>query len=270
MWCITTITPEYRERMYRILDLYKEPYKKGFPVICFDEKSKQLLEDSRRPIPLKPGSVKKYDYEYKRNGTCNIFAAVEPKAGKHYIQVTNQRTRKYFALFMKWLIENEYRKAKLIRIVMDNLNTHFEKSFYETFSKQRMQRNYWKRIQFVYTPKHASWLNMAEIEINMMDKECLARNIGNRKELEQELGAWCNKNNQEQRKIYWRFNYNQTIACLGKLSIGRRSVHMATETQPYVLGLEFRGWLARLWGSASRCQRSAVLPHGGGCPRLTT
>jgi hypothetical protein len=215
MWCITTITPEYRKRMYRVLDLYKEPYNKGFPVICFDEKSKQLLEDSRKPIPLKPGSVTKYDYEYKRNGTCNIFAAVEPKVGKHYIQVTDQRTRKDFAQFMKWLIENEYKKAKKVRIVMDNLNTHFEKSFYETFSKQESKRLL-KRVRFVYTPKHASWLNMAEIEINMMQKECLDRNIGNRKDIEKELEAWCKQNNQEKRKIYWRFTRKKADKKLSK------------------------------------------------------
>jgi hypothetical protein len=215
MWCITTITPEYRERMYKVLDSYQEPYNKGFPVICFDEKSKQLLEDSRKPIPLKPGSVKKYDYEYKRNGTCNIFAAIEPKAGKHYIQVTDQRRRKDFALFMKWLIENKYKKAKQIRIIMDNLNTHFEKSFYETFSKQESKKLL-KRAQFVYTPKHASWLNMAEIEINMMQKECLARNIGSRKELEKELGTWCYQNNQEKRKIYWRFTRKKADKKLSK------------------------------------------------------
>lgn len=215
MWCITTITNEYRERMYRILDLYKEPYDKEFPVICFDEKSKQLLEDSRKPIPLKPGSVAKYDYEYKRNGTCNIFVAVEPKAGKHYIKVTDQRRRQDFAQFMKWMIENKYKKAKKVRMVMDNLNTHFEKSFYETFSKQESKRIL-KKIQFVYTPKHASWLNMAEIEINMMQKECLDRNIGNRKDLENELVAWRNQNNKERRKIYWRFTRGKADKKLSK------------------------------------------------------
>ncbi len=161
MWCIAAITPEYRQRMYKVLDLYKELYNKAFPIVCFDEKSKQLLEDSRKPIPLKPGSVAKYDYEYKRNGTCNIFAAIEPKAGKHYIKVTDQRTRQDFAWFMKGLIEDQYGDATKIRVVLDNLNTHFEKSFYETFSKQESKKLL-KKIQFVYTPKHASWLNMAE------------------------------------------------------------------------------------------------------------
>ncbi len=190
--------------MYKVLDLYKEPYNKAFPVVCFDEKSKQLLEDSRKPIPLKPGRVARHDYEYKRNGTCNIFAAIEPKAGKHYIKVTDQRTRQDFARFMKGLLEDQYEDATKLRVVLDNLNTHFEKSFYETFSKQESKKLL-KKIQFVYTPKHASWLNMAEIEINIMDKECLGRNIGNRKELEKELETWCDQNNKEKRKIYWSF-----------------------------------------------------------------
>jgi hypothetical protein len=204
MWCIAAITSEYRQRMYKVLDLYKEPYNKAFPVVCFDEKSKQLLEDSRKPIPLKPGRVARHDYEYKRNGTCNIFAAIEPKAGKHYIKVTDQRTRQDFARFMKGLLEDQYEDATKLRVVLDNLNTHFEKSFYETFSKQESKKLL-KKIQFVYTPKHASWLNMAEIEINIMDKECLGRNIGNRKELEKELETWCDQNNKEKRKIYWSF-----------------------------------------------------------------
>jgi hypothetical protein len=215
MWCIAAITTEYRERMYKILDLYNEPYNRGFPVICFDEKSKQLLEDSRKPIPLKPGSIAKYDYEYKRNGTCNIFVAVEPKAGKHFIKVTDQRTCVDFALFIQWLVDKRYKRAKMIRIVLDNLNTHFEKSLYETFSKQESRRIL-KRIRFIYTPKHASWLNMAEIEINMMQKECLSRNIGNRTDLIRELESWENHNNMDKRKIYWRFTREKADKKLSK------------------------------------------------------
>lgn len=215
MWCIAAITSEYRERMYRILDLYNEPYNRGFPVICFDEKSKQILEDSRKPIPLKPGSIAKYDYEYKRNGTCNIFVAVEPKAGKHYIQVTEQRTCADFALFIQWLVDKKYKRAKMIRIVLDNLNTHFEKSLYETFSKQESRRIL-KKIRFIYTPKHASWLNMAEIEINMMQKECLSRNIGNRTDLAKELKSWGYQNNTNKRKIYWRFTREKADRKLSK------------------------------------------------------
>lgn len=218
MWCITAITSEYRERMYRVLDLYKEPYNKQFPVICFDEKSKQLLEDSRKPIPLKPGSPVKYDYEYKRNGTCNIFAAVEPKAGRHFVEVTDHRTRCDFSKFIKDLVEKEYKEAIKVRIVLDNLNTHFDKSFYETFSKRESKRLL-NRIQFIYTPKHASWLNMAEIEINMMDVECLDRNIGSRIELEKELKAWCSQKNHDKKKIKWRFTRAKADKKLSKFYV---------------------------------------------------
>lgn len=215
MWCIAEITPEYRKRMYEVLDLYNEPYDPLFPVVCFDEKSKQLLEDARKPIPLKPGGVLKVDYEYKRNGTCNIFAAVEPKAGRHHIKVTDCRKREDFAVFMKWLIEQRYSGATKVRIVLDNLNTHFEKSFYETFTAQETKKLL-KKIRFVYTPKHASWLNMAEIEINIMDKECLDRNIGSKKELERELKIWCAQNNKEKRKINWSFTRKKADKKLSK------------------------------------------------------
>jgi len=204
MWCITSITSEYRERMYAVLDLYNETYNKQFPVVCLDEKSKQLIADSRKPIPIKPGRIAKYDYEYRRKGTCNIFVAIEPKAGKHHIKVTDRRTKKDFALFVKWLIEDRYNKATKIRIVLDNLNTHFEKSFHETFSKKE-SKYLLNKIQLLYTPKHASWLNMAEIEINIMEEECLGRRIGNRKLLESELNIWCKQNNKEKRKICWSF-----------------------------------------------------------------
>ena len=215
MWCITAITPEYRERMYRILDLYKEKYNKQYPMICFDEKSKQLLEDSRKPIPLKPGSPLKCDYEYKRHGTCNIFAAIEPTAGRHFIKVTDRRAKSDFAVFIKDIVEKEYKEAIKVRIVLDNLNTHFEKSFYEVFSNRQAIRIL-NRIQFVYTPKHASWLNMAEIEINMMNKECLDRNIKSRKLLENELRAWSNQNNIEKRKIKWSFTREKADEKLSK------------------------------------------------------
>ena len=137
MWCIAQITPEYRERMYRLLDLYAEEYNPDYPVICVDEKSKQLIEETRRPIPLKPGRVAKYDYEYKRNGTRNIFVAVEPKGGRRTITVTKTRKKPDFARFVRDLVKNRYPKATGIRIVLDNLNTHFENSFYETFTKRR-------------------------------------------------------------------------------------------------------------------------------------
>jgi len=204
MWCVTEITKEYRERMYKILDLYEEKYDKKFPVVCMDEKSCQLLEEARKPIPLKEGSTAKRDYEYKRNGTGNIFVAVEPKAGKHILSVTPRRTKQDFANFIKYLMDNVYSKAKKVRLVADNLNTHFEKSFYETFTKAEAKRIL-KRIEFYYTPKHASWLNMAEIEINILETECLKRKIGSIEKLSREIKAWESEKNIQKKKIYWNF-----------------------------------------------------------------
>jgi DDE superfamily endonuclease len=172
MWCITAITSEYRKRMYKLLSLYSRSYNKQYPVVCVDEKSKQLIEDVRKRISLKPGSTAKYDGEYRRRGTRNIFVAVEPLAGMRKIEVTLQRKKIDFAHFIKDLIDHNYRQAKKVRLVLDNLNTHFAASFYETFSQKQADRIL-KKIDFYYTPKHGSWMNMAEIEINMMDRECL-------------------------------------------------------------------------------------------------
>lgn len=204
MWCIAEITPEYRERMYRLLDLYEEEYNPSYPVICIDEKSKQLIEEKRKPIPLKPGSPAKYDYEYTRNGTRNIFVAVEPKAGKRIITVTRTRTKKDFANFIRDVVKNEYTEASEIRIVVDNLNTHFEKSFYESFSKKEAEKIL-SKITFCYTPKHGSWLNMAEIEINMMSRECIGERIGTEKLLKRQIKAWVKGRNKEKKKIIWKF-----------------------------------------------------------------
>lgn len=204
MWCIAEITPEYRERMYRVLDLYEEAYDPNHPVVCIDEKSKQLIEEITNPIVLKPGSCAKYDYEYKRNGTRNIFVAVEPKGGRRVIEVTKTRTKNDFAYFVSNLVEKQYKQAVLIRIVLDNLNTHFEKSFFETFSKQKAE-NVLSKVVFYYTPKHASWLNMAEIEINMMERECLGRKIGNENVLKSRLNCWTENRNKLRKKINWKF-----------------------------------------------------------------
>lgn len=204
MWCIAEITPEYRERMYRLLDLYEEEYNPNRPVICIDEKSKQLIEETRPSIPLRPGSPAKHDYEYKRNGTRNIFVAVEPKGGNRIITVTKTRTKNDFANFVKDVLENGYKQAREIRIVLDNLNTHFEKSFYETFSKKEAEKIL-SRITFCYTPKHGSWLNMAEIEINVMDRECLGEKIGNERLLKQQIKSWTKQRNKNKKKIIWKF-----------------------------------------------------------------
>ena len=204
MWCIAKLTKEYRKRMYRLLDLYSKPYDPNNPTICMDEKSKQLISDTREPIAMKPGKSEKIDYEYKRNGTMNIFAAVEPLAGKHILKVTKTRKRSDFAIFIKELVTKNYHAAEKINIVCDNLNTHFEKSFYETFQRDEAD-TILKKINFYYTPKHASWLNMAEIEINMVDTECIGRRIPSEKVLREEIEEWQKKANEQKRKINWSF-----------------------------------------------------------------
>ena len=189
--------------MYILLELYQQEYDEQYPVVCMDEKSKQLIEDIRGRIPMKPGSAEKYDYEYKRNGTRNIFVAVEPLAGKRIIQVTTTRKKEDFAYFIKGLVE-AYLHAVKINLVLDNLNTHFEGSFYKTFSKQEAKKIL-DRIIFHYTPKHGSWLNMAEIEINVMGKECLDRRIGIEEELKRQLKQWTKQRNKAKKKINWSF-----------------------------------------------------------------
>lgn len=204
MWCIQEITPEFRTRMYDILDLYEEPYNPKRPVIGVDEKPKQLIEDSRKPIPTKPGKTAKQDYEYVRKGTANIFMAVEPKGGKRVTQVTNQRTKRDFALFAKELVDKHYRYADVLQIVADNLNTHNESSFYENFT-QKEARRILRKIEFHYTPNHASWLNVAEIEIGVMDTECTDRRIKDKELLTQEVRAWTIRRNRQRKKIVWTF-----------------------------------------------------------------
>jgi len=201
--------------MYDVLDLYEEEYDPENPLVCFDEKPKQLLGSKRMSIPLKPGSPEKYDYEYVRNGTANIFMAVEFKAGKRATQVTKRRTMVDFALFVKMLVDEEYPDAEVVRLVMDNLNTHKEKSFYEAFSEEEAERIL-SRIEFHYTPKHASWLNAAEVEINVMDIECTGKRIGEMETLAREVAAWNERKNDQEKKIDWKFTREEADKKLSK------------------------------------------------------
>jgi hypothetical protein len=203
MWCIQEITEQYRTRMYRLLDLYKKDYNPAFPVVCMDEKSKQLLADSRKGIAAKPGSCEKYDYEYQRKGTCNIFMAVEPKAGKRFTKITDTRTKADFAYFIVDLVV-DFPKAVCILLVLDNLNIHFESSLVETLGQRRTNR-LMKKIKFIYTPKHASWLNMAEIEINIMDRQCTGGRIESKEKLTSEVKKWAKERNKNKCKIEWKF-----------------------------------------------------------------
>jgi len=214
MWCIGKITPEYLKRMYDILDLYQEPYDPRNPILGVDEKSKQLIEDSRKPISMRPGKAEKYDYEYIRNGKANIFVAVDPKHGKRITKVTKQRTKKDFAEFMQDVVLS-YPYAEKLRIVIDNLNTHFESSFYETFEKGEAERIL-SKIEFHYTPKHASWLNVAEIEISAINTECTDRRMKDISFLRKEVEACTKMRNKERCKIDWRFTKKDADRKLAK------------------------------------------------------
>lgn len=215
MWCIPKITVEYRRRMYAILDLYAEPYDPKMPLIGIDEKPKPLRGEKRAPIPMKPGSPEKYDYEYIRNGKANIFVATEPRAGRRITKVTDRRTKKDFAEYMKEIVDDEYPDADVIRVVLDNLNTHFPSSFYEAFDKIEAERIL-KRLEFHYTPKHASWLNVAEIEIGVMDTECTGRRIVDKETLTRQVAAWTKRRNMAKKKIDWRFTRQDADKKLGK------------------------------------------------------
>jgi len=204
----------FRARMYDVLDLYEEPYDPKRPVLCLDEKPKQLLQEKRRAIPMKPGTPERYDYEYARNGTANIFMAVEFKAGRRVTQVTERRTMTDFALFVKMLVD-EYADVEVIRLVTDNLSTHKHKSFYEPFSRDEAER-IMKKVELHYTPKHASWLNAAEIEISVMEIECTRRRIGNRETLTQEVAAWTKRRNHQKKKIDWKFTKEKADKKLSK------------------------------------------------------
>jgi len=204
MWCIGNLTEEYRERMYNLLELYARPFRSTEPVICLDEKSKQLTGETRPALPMKPGTPAKHDYEYARAGTCNLFVAVEPKGGRRTVVVTDQRTKTDFVAFVQHLIEDVYAKARRIHFVMDNLNTHFRKCFDEVLGKKRAQALL-RHVVFHYTPKHASWLNMAEIEIGILDRQCLDRRLPTRTILVAEVDAWQQQRNTDKRGILWLF-----------------------------------------------------------------
>lgn len=205
MWCIGRITTEYRERMYDLLELYAKPYDATEPVICVDEKSKQLLEQTRRPIPATANHVAKEDYEYKRAGTRNLFVAVEPKAGHREVEVTPRRTKPDFVAFVQYLAQEVYASARKIHLVLDNLNTHFRASF-EAVMGLEAATVFLSRLEFHYTPKHASWLNMAEIEIGILDRQCIGWRIGSEDRLRSEVAAWEQRRNEERRRIEWKFS----------------------------------------------------------------
>jgi hypothetical protein len=190
--------------MEDILDLYAEPYDPDYPVICVDERPCQLLGEVIEPLPAKKGTPRRYDYEYERQGTCNVFESFEPLAGFREIQVRERRTKSDFAHFIRDLVDKHYVSAKKIRLVCDNLATHTYSAFYETFGAEEGHRLK-NKMEFYYTPKHASWLNMVEIEFSILSRQCLCRRIPNIQTLASEANAWKERRNAQQAKVNWRF-----------------------------------------------------------------
>jgi len=214
MWCIGALTEEYRHRMYALLELYARPLSATEPVICIDEKSLQFIGHSRAPLPMTEGAPAKQDYEYKRNGTTNLFVAVEPKAGQRVVSVTEHRGKIDFVAFVGELLTRTYANARRVHLVLDNLNTHFRKCFEDVLGI-RAATKLLRRVQFHYTPKHASWLNMAEIEIGILSRQCLNRRIGSKDQLRSEVGAWQKARNALERTIEWTFTRQDADHKLG-------------------------------------------------------
>jgi hypothetical protein len=192
--------------MEHVLDIYERPYDPGHPVVCFDERPCQLLGDVLMPIPMKPGRVERQDYHYKRNGTCVVLMAVEPLAGRRVVHVTEQKTKKDYATFMKALAASYPDAAKIV-LVQDNLNTHNPSSFYEAFPAAEAFALA-QRFEMVYTPKKASWLNMAEIELSALSKQCLDRRIAEMQTLAVQVGSWTRRRNRLKATICWNFTKN--------------------------------------------------------------
>jgi len=204
MWCIGVLTAQYRQRMYELLALYARPFCRHEPVVCVDEKSKQLLRDTRAPLPTQPRAPAKHDYEYARAGTCNLFVAVEPKGGRRMVEVTEHRAKTDFVAFIQRLLEQVYPHARRVHLVLDNLNTHFRVCFEQVLGVGAA-RQLLRRVVFHYTPKHASWLNMAEIEIGILDRQCLDRRLPTQALLAAQVAAWEQRRNADRCRIAWTF-----------------------------------------------------------------
>jgi len=190
--------------MEDVLELYAEPHDPARPVVCFDEASKELRGEVAEPIPPAPGSPAKHDYEYTRHGTANLFVIVEPLAGRRHITVTDRRTIPDFAAQMKYLCDEMYPEAGVIRVVLDNLNTHALGSLFATYPPEEAWRLA-RRLELHFTPKHASWLNMAECELSVLSRQCLDRRLASREAVEAEVKPWERERNQAKVKIEWSF-----------------------------------------------------------------
>lgn len=202
--------------MEDVLELYAEPYDPRHPVVCFDERPCQLVSELRAPVPVRPGQPARYDYEYRREGTANLFLLFEPLRGWRHVEVTKRRTSQDFAQQMKALIDVHFPAAERIRVVLDNLSTHTPWALYEAFEPAEARRLV-RQLDFHHTPKHASWLNMAEIEFSVLVRQCLDRRIPDMKTLRGHIAPWQNERNQNATTVDWRFTITDARVNLNRL-----------------------------------------------------
>jgi hypothetical protein len=202
--------------MEDVLELYAEPYAPQRPNVCFDETSRQLLADTQPLLPVHPGQPRRVDYEYKREGTRHLCMHCEPQAGWRHVAVTARRTKHDFAHQRRWLVDERYPAAEVIRVVLANLNTHGPGSLYEAFEPAEARRLV-EKLEFHYTPKHGSWLNMAEIELSIVQRQCLNRRIADEDTLTREIAAWESRRNGTKDTIDWRFSITDAREKLKRL-----------------------------------------------------
>ena len=202
--------------MEDVLDLYAQPYDARFPVVCFDESPYQLVGEVRAPLASQAGKPQRYDYQYQRNGTCNLFMFFEPRHGWRHVEVTDRRTKQDFAYCMQQLVDGYYPEAEVIRVVVDNLNTHTPAALYETFPPTEAHRLL-QRLEFHYTPKHGSWLNMVEIELSVLVGQCLQRRLADKDTVQQEIASWERQRNEAQATVQWRFTTDKARTKLQRL-----------------------------------------------------
>jgi DDE superfamily endonuclease len=202
--------------MEAVLEVYAEPYDPRRPKVNFDETSKQLIKETRIPLPAQAGQPQRFDDEYERNGTRNLFLFVEPQAGRRHVHVTEQRTKVDFAHAMQWLVDEGSPEATVMRVVLDNLNTHKIASLYEAFEPAEARRIA-RQLELHYTPKHGSWLNIAEIALRVLQQQCLDRRIPDADTLTRDIAAWEHQRNVEQATIDWRFSVTDARKKLERL-----------------------------------------------------
>ena len=215
MWCIPKVDGEYVARMEDVLDLYAEAPDSRRPVVCFDESPVQLIGEARQPIPAEPGRLERYDYEYRRNGTVNLFVFLDVHSPWRKVKVTERRAAEDYAHCMRDLVDIHYPDAEIIRVVQDNLSTHSAGALYQMFPPAEARRIL-RRLEFHHTPKHASWLNMVEIEIGVLRGQCLDRRIDDPKRLRREITAWERRRNAARSRIKWMFTTDKARAKMGR------------------------------------------------------